>query len=216
MAKKQRKLSADEQKRMAQFEATVQQLTERGYQKNDLTVSTLVANILGIVVIIPVLVLLCWLYVAVNKQSFLFDIDLTPALIAFVLLIVVHECIHGLSWAIFAKGHLRDIRFGFVLASLMPYCTCTTPLTKGQYLFGVLSPTVVVGLLPAAVGIALGSTTVFCVALMLVLSGGGDALIALKLLSHKELAGGGIYIDHPYECGIVAFERVEESSRCLQ
>ena len=41
----------------------------------------------------------------------------------------------------------------------------------------------------------------------MILSGGGDVLIAWKLLLHRAPDAEVRYLDHPYECGLVAFER---------
>ena len=42
---------------------------------------------------------------------------------------------------------------------------------------------------------------------MMIFSGGGDGLIILKLLLHRTKGKTVVYYDHPYECGVVAFER---------
>ena len=49
-------------------------------------------------------------------------------LIVFVALmagIVVHELIHGLTWAYFAKKGFKSIRFGIFWEMLTPYCHCS-------------------------------------------------------------------------------------------
>ena len=50
------------------------------------------------------------------------------------LLIFVHELIHGITWAVFAKKGRKAISFGFIPQYLTPYCTCNEPLKKGEYI----------------------------------------------------------------------------------
>ena len=47
-------------------------------------------------------------------------------------LIIVHELIHGITWAIFAKNHFHAIDFGIVWSTLSPYCTCFKPLKNAH------------------------------------------------------------------------------------
>ena len=51
-------------------------------------------------------------------------------LIVFMILIVVHELIHGFTWGMFAQSKLKAISFGFIWQYLTPYCTCKEPLKK--------------------------------------------------------------------------------------
>ncbi len=122
-------------------------------------------------------------------------------------LIVLHEGIHGLTWGCFAPSRLRAIEFGVIWKALMPYCTCAEPLTKRQYLLGCLMPTLVLGFGLSAAAAALGSPCLFSLSAIMILSGGGDVLIAWKLLLHRAPDAEVRYLDHPYECGLVAFER---------
>ena len=41
----------------------------------------------------------------------------------------------------------------------------------------------------------------------MILAGGGDLTILLKLLRYKSKKEEILYMDHPYECGLVVFER---------
>ena len=37
--------------------------------------------------------------------------------------------------------------------------------------------------------------------------GGGDFTIILKILLHRQRGKEAVYYDHPYECGVVVFEK---------
>ena len=68
-------------------------------------------------------------------------------------------------------------------------------------------PTLVLGFGLSAAAAALGSPCLFYLSAIMILSGGGDVLIAWKLLLHRAPDAEVRYLDHPYECGLVAFER---------
>lgn len=128
-------------------------------------------------------------------------------LVVFAILIVLHELIHGITWSIFAKNHLKSIEFGLIISSLTPYCCCKDMLTKSQYIVGGIMPTVVLGIIPALISIFTGSVFWFIMGELMILSGGGDMTILLKLLRYKSDKKEILYMDHPYECGLIVFER---------
>ena len=123
------------------------------------------------------------------------------------LLIFVHELIHGITWAVFAKKGRKAISFGFNPQYLSPYCTCNEPLKKGKYITGALMPTLLLGLLTAAGAIVTGSAVLFCISAVMIFAGGGDLTIVLKLLRYKTESSEVLYLDHPYQAGLVVFLR---------
>lgn len=210
MGKDKRTLSPAELKRKEAFEKKTKELEEQGYKKKDLTIGVVEANVLSIIVMLPIVVLLNILYFQINKQGFTFEFDFWKVIlfmIASFVLIVVHEGVHGVTWGCMAKEHFQAIEFGVIWSMLTPYCTCKSELKKGQYLIGAIMPTLLVGILPTMIGIMCNSPLLYLVGQLMVFGGGGDALISLKLLFHKEKGMDSIYMDHPYECGIVVFER---------
>lgn len=204
-----RKLSKAEQKRKEQFEAVKEKLKSEGYEEKDLTVGIVYANIMAVVLCLPVIIPLTIAYLAVNNAAGLTWTPYTGVviLLVFCVLVVVHELIHGITWAVFAKEHWKTISFGFMAEYLTPYCTCREPLKKGQYIVGALMPTIVLGLLPAIAAIMIGSWLLFVLSAFMILSGGGDLTIILKMLMNPVRGKEVIYIDHPYQGGVVAFCR---------
>jgi hypothetical protein len=67
--------------------------------------------------------------------------------------ILLHELIHGLSWAWFGKKPLSTIKYGINLKALAPYAHCNQPLDVRVYRLGALMPGVLLGLLQAFLGI---------------------------------------------------------------
>ena len=209
MSKKERKLTKKELERKELFEKRCLKLEQEGFKSKHLTIGVVKANILAIFVMIPFILFFCWLYNIVNLE-----IDTTipsawgvlffPILIV---LIVVHEGIHGITWGIFAKDHFKSIEFGIIWKMLTPYCTCKDVLKKWQYMLGSAMPTIILGGGMALISIFLNHYILFLLSLLMVLSGGGDFLVILMILFHKGTGKCVLYCDHPYELGVVVFER---------
>ena len=208
---KNRKLSPKEQKRLNVFEETCEKLSQQGYKRNDLTISIVKANLFVFLLAIPVVTIGVLLFAWKNPLSLL-----TPNprgsllfIVLFIVLIVAHELIHGLTWSLYAEHHFKDIEFGFMKEYLTPYCTCTTPLPKSHYIMGALMPCIVLGILPTAIGILLGSSLFFWIGIIMILSAGGDIMIVWKVLAFKKQDESKevLIYDHPTQAGSVIFER---------
>ena len=206
---KNRKLTPAEERRLQAFEALSESMLAQGYRRAELTVGIVKANVFAVVLLLPLLAIGFGLFLLKNRGLSGSFTPLGPLLFALVLfaLIVVHELIHGLSWSIFAEHHWKDIEFGFMKQYLTPYCTCTVPLSKGQYIFGALMPLVVLGLLPMLAGILLGSVPVLLMGIIMADAAGGDILIVWKILRYRSGAKDVVYIDHPTQAGGVIFEK---------
>ena len=209
MKRKERKLSAAELKRKEAYDRLCQEMDLAGYKKRDLTVGVLAANTLSLLLSLPFAIAITVIYFLVNPQgssqlSSLWWLLFFPV---FFLLAAVHEFIHGLTWSRFTTGGFGSIAFGVIWKTLTPYCTCSEPLTRGQYILGGAMPTVVLGFALSAAAVALARPFLLVLAVTMVLAGGGDMLIIAKLLCYRPKGRDTLYYDHPYECGLVAFER---------
>lgn len=211
MAEKQteRTLTAAETRRKKEFERISAELAGQGYARQDLTVGVVKANLYALLVGLPPVALLIAAYAAVNRS---FRFTLSPRgcilfFIALLLLTVAHEGLHGLTWAAFAKGHFAAIEFGVIWQMLTPYCTCREPMRRGPYLLGSAMPTLLLGLAPAVAAILLGQAVLFLMALVIILAGGADLYIILRLALFRAAGRELLCLDHPYECGLVLFLR---------
>jgi hypothetical protein len=208
---KNRKLSAKEQRRLEVFEKTCEALVGQGYKRNDLTISIVKANLFVMLLAIPVIAIGVLLFIWKNPIALLRPTSTGSLLfiILFLVLIVAHELIHGLTWSVFAEHHFKDIDFGFMKEYLTPYCTCATPLTKRHYIWGALMPCIVLGIIPAVLGILLGSGLLFWIGIFMTLSAGGDIMIVWKVMRYKKQEGSEeiLIYDHPTQAGSVIFEK---------
>ena len=206
---KSRQLTQAEQRRLRAFEALSESMIGQGYRRAELTVIIVKANLFAVVLLIPLLIVGIALFLLKNGPFRYSHGPATPLLFLVILfvLIVAHELIHGLSWAIFAEHHGKDIEFGFMKQYLTPYCTCKVPLSKGQYIFGALMPLIALGILPMIAGILMGSMPVLPMGIIMADSAAGDILVVWKILRYTSAAESFVYIDHPTQAGGVIFEK---------
>ena len=204
-----RELTEAERKRLERFEALAEKMKAEGYRRTDLTISIVAANVFALVLFVPLFIGSMALFILKNSAG---GIDMGPSsvfgiMIAMLVLIVVHELIHGLVWSIFAERGFKDIEFGFMVKYLTPYCTCGVPLSKGQYIAGALAPLVLLGIVPMIWGILAGSFPVLLVGIIMADSAAGDIQIVLQILRYRSGSSDVVYIDHPTQGGGVIFER---------
>ena len=204
-----RKLTEKELKRKNDFEKFNSEMQQRGYKMKNIIINTQQAKPLCLLIMLPFMALVFWIYYNVNG----FNLDclswgfLVVLLMLVLCLSILHELIHGITWSIFAKNHFHSIDFGFIWSSFSPYCTCSEPLEKWQYLLGTAMPTLVLGGGAAVISVMTNQLLLFVLAEYMILSGGGDFLIILKSMLYRTDKQESVYCDHPYECGFVVFEK---------
>jgi hypothetical protein len=210
-AEKERQLTPAEKRRVEHFRAVTEEMISRGYRENDLTVSLVKANVVIMIAAIPVTILVIMLYVHFNGapqievSSGFGEIILFFAV--FFALIIIHELIHGIVWAVFSEDHFRDIEFGVILKYGAAYCTCRRPLKKYQYIIGGIMPLIVLGIVPVIYGITAGSFFITFMGLFMTLCAGGDVMILLQILMFRTDARDVVIYDHPVQAGCVVFTR---------
>jgi len=209
MAKKrERELTAQEEKRKERFEEIARGLEADGWDRHDLILDLSRANVVLTLVSIPAVILSGLLFFSVLGSDVLPDrVPLLPFILELLVLTVVHELIHGVTWSRFCSNGWRDIEFGMIWKTLNPYCTCATPLPRGQYIAGALMPLIVLGVIPFTAGLILHDLSVYAVGLVMILGAGGDIMMVIKLLRFRPQGDEELVYDHPYEGGCVVFVR---------
>ena len=213
MSEKGRKLSQAELRRKEAFDEENERRLAEGYVRHDLTVSVSKANWLGLILAMPFVLVLMGLFTMFASPDYekwsMEEASFFPLVIVAVVLLltVLHELIHGAVFGWFAPHRYKSIQFGVIWSMLTPYCACTEPLTKGQYLLGAAMPTIIVGFLPACIAIVMNDLGWFVIALIMVVGGGGDMLIMLKLLTFRLSGKEALFCDHPTLPGLVAYVR---------
>lgn len=186
------------------------------YKKEKLTINLVWANIFGLLILIPIVLIFGLPYYfiwepAFDVRSFMDNLSLTIALLnGFAVLsvvfagIVVHELIHGLVWAHYAHQGFRSIRFGILVEMLTPYCHCKEPLKVKHYIRGAIAPAIVLGILPALTGILTGSIGILLFGMFFTMAAAGDFLVIN--LVRKESPDDFLQ-DHPSEAGCFIYRK---------
>lgn len=204
--KDKRKLSEAEQRRLERYERLSEDLIQQGYTRTELIVDIKKANVFAVVLLIPLFIVGYGLYALIN-HTIAFPDSLLITIIVVLVLVVVHELIHGLCWSLFTPNHFKDIEFGIMMPLVTPYCTCLVPLTKGQHIFGTVMPLVILGLIPMIAGAFLANPYLMFIGIIMADAAAGDILIIFRLLGYKSKAREIVYMDHPTEAGGVIFEK---------
>ncbi|KEH97129.1 metalloprotease family protein [Clostridium massiliodielmoense] len=85
--------------------------------------STFKANVMVLITTVPVAMICYLLFFAIYGGNYKYTkLDIVFWFIVFVG-IVVHESIHGITWAVFCKKKWRAIGFGVDWSTLTPYCS---------------------------------------------------------------------------------------------
>jgi len=124
-------------------------------------------------------------------------------LIVLIVGIVVHELIHGLTWAKYAKSGFKSISFGVMWKMLTPYCHCSEPLKVSHYSIGALMPLIVLGILPSVVAIFLKSLFWLTMGVIFIAAAAGDIMIVWNLRKENPK---NMVLDHPTEAGYLVYE----------
>lgn len=205
--KEKRILSKAEQNRLEHFQSIVREMEAQGYVRHDLTINMKKANLFAILLLIPLFIIGYGAYYYVNRLIGFGGFNIWFFVVGYIVLVVVHELIHGLSWSIFTPHHFKDIEFGIMRPSYNPYCTCLVPLGKMQYFIGAVMPLILLGILPMILGIAVKNTNILFLGIVMTDAAAGDMMIIRRLLGYKSKAGEITYMDHPTEAGGVVLER---------
>jgi hypothetical protein len=133
----------------------------------------------------------------------------TPAaILAVVLLIVVHEALHAVGMVQFGKISWRDIRFGIMWWALMPYCHCTVPLSIRAFRRMALLPLWITGGVTLACLLVFPSDLVALVTGFTVAACVGDVWMVAKLRRFDE---DWLVSDSPSEIGCDVFSPDKET-----
>jgi len=119
---------------------------------------------------------------------------------AVVVAIVLHEVIHGLIFALYAKSGFRAIKFGFSKTMGALYCHCKDPLKVKHYRRAGIAPLIVLGLIPLTFAMIAGVNWIKTFGLLLSIGGFGDLLIWIKLLKFDSNL---VIRDHPEKLGFI-------------
>jgi len=175
-------------------------------QEKDISIAAEKANLLTLPFTLPALGMVL-LYGLVHGFARLFEAGQSLAkpwifLPIFLIGIVVHEIIHGLTWALFSPRGWKSIRFGFILKALMPYASCTDRLKINAYRLGGIMPGLSLGVVPFLAGLAADWPTAALIGAFFTLVACGDFWIVYALRREPRVA---LVLDHPKRVGCIVY-----------
>jgi len=186
------------------------ELDLKNYPKEKIAMSFVKANILGIIVAIPIAVLLAAFYFWIWKNSptdniidsFFFSNFVLYAIVSFTLGTALHELIHGLLFAKYAKNGFKSVKFGVNWKTLTPYCHCSEPLQVKHYILVSIMPAIILGFIPYIIGIVIGSEALFLFGTLFTVVAVGDFIMVFLLLRENKNAW---VQDLPDEVGCIIY-----------
>jgi hypothetical protein len=173
------------------------------------------ANVYGLALLPPVAllaVLYLWLWGLDSLSTAVeFESPLSVLLVwlvaypaTFAVGIVAHELLHGLSFLYIGGAHRENVTLvGFQRETATPYSACSEPVRARHYRWSVAMPTLILGILPATVGLATGNPWAMFFGLLFILAASGDALILWLL---RSVSAEALVEDHPTRAGCYVIE----------
>lgn len=186
------------------------------FSKEELVIDLVKANKFGLLLFIPTTLLfglpffLIWMahldFYTINK-SFSSKAIATDGMLVFVYIIlgiILHELIHGVTWALFAKKGFKSIKFGVFWKMLTPYCHCKVPLKVKHYIFGAITPAIFLGIIPAIIAIVNGNIWMLLFGMFFTMAAGGDFMI-INLVRKENM--NDFVQDHPSAAGCYIYRK---------
>ena len=177
--------------------------------KRDLSVSMMDANYYTLLLALPIILFLGAIFSSMWQfETIIMGIlNLLQRPFLFILFIIIgvfaHEYMHKIGWIIFGKMPSSSIEFGFQLKTLSPYAHATEPMEITAYRWGAALPCILLGIIPAIIGIILGNPIVLLYGGIFIFAAGGDLLI---LWITRFLKPGTRIEDHPTRAGCYVLE----------
>lgn len=172
--------------------------------KRDLSISMERANLGVLFFALPVVVIQFLLFEYIHPDI---DASITWNFLFFLLVviigIIIHEAIHGITWAAFGRKPWSAIKFGFQLKTLTPYCHVNEPIEINAYRMGAFMPGLIVGILPYIYSLTSGDGNWFWFGLIHTASAGGDWLVLWLI---RIVKAGSLVEDHPTQAGCYVLE----------
>jgi hypothetical protein len=118
--------------------------------------------------------------------------------------ILAHEGVHAVGFRLFGGVPWSSISFGVIWKALTPYAHTSTAMPAGGYRQAVLLPGLVTGLVPALIGLAVGSDVLSLAGAVLLGSAGGDWTVWQAI---RSVPSSTLVADHPTDIGAVVLDR---------
>ena len=174
-------------------------MSEISDNKTEYTLSTGKVNLYSLIMIIPVTATFLIPYILIwDYASFELGRKEFMKLFFYILIlgIIIHELLHGITWAFFTEKGFKSIKFG--INGITPYCHCKESLKAKHYRLGGAMPLIVMGIIPSLAGIILGSGLYLSFGIFFSWAACGDIISLFMLRKFKSTT---LISDHPDKMG---------------
>ena len=189
----------------------------KDYQKEKLTINLYWANIFSLLLIVPIALILVFPYYLLWIDDIDAFFSLWKEEISFIGLlgfflisifgVIIHELIHGVTWARYTNNGFKSIKFGVLWKMLTPYCHCKEPLRVKHYVMGAIAPAIILGFIPSVVAIIIGNFGLLIFGLLFTVVAAGDFLIINLLRKENK---DDFVEDHPSEAGCYIYRKIKK------
>ncbi len=178
-------------------------------QKTDHSISMGKANFYSLpivifsIVILIVPYLLIWGKISLYKGFIYTYLNLKVLIPVLLLGAFLHEILHGLSFLIFGKLNIKQIKIGFQWKTITPFAHCKVPVKAWIYRIALIVPALLLGIVPAIIALIAGTGWLIIYGIIFTIVGGGDFLTVWIIRKVKK---DQLVQDHPRNCGCWVYE----------
>jgi len=104
----------------------------------------------------------------------------------YLLLILLHEFLHGIGFLWFGKVKLSDLKFGFIWKYMICSAHCKVAIPMRAFRMALLLPVLLTGFVPLIIGLVVGNSMLVAISTLLVGGGAGDWLIYRSIRSFSK------------------------------
>jgi len=126
--------------------------------------------------------------------------------LAFIGGIILHELIHGICFAQYAKKGFKAIKFGIIWKHFVIYCHCDEPLNVNPYRLSLIMPAVILGIIPSLIAYITHSFPLLFWSCLMLIGALGDFICLWMMRSFNNSIE---IMDHPNKIGF--YYRVREN-----
>ena len=187
----------------------------KDYLKEKITINLFWANIFSFLILVPIALIfglpyyLLWIddidaFFSLWKDK-ISSIGLLGFFLVTIFGVIIHELIHGVTWARYTDNGFKSIKFGVLWKMLTPYCHCKELLRVKHYAMGAIAPAIILGFIPSVVAIIIGNFGLLIFGLVFTVVAAGEFLIINLLRKENK---DYFVEDHPSEAGCYIYRKI--------
>ena len=186
------------------------------YEKDKVLFDVVKLNINSVVFLIAVAVIFMALFHLIWKESEFYpdflgilSIGYFPwylILVVIAAVLLLHEGIHAIFFAIYAEHSFKSVKVGFLPANKLftPYCHCKEIIKIKHYCIAAFMPMFILGILPALLALCIGNNVMLTWGILFIVSGYGDLCFLVKLRKEKS---DDLVFDLPTDAGFTVYRK---------